>query len=233
MTKILIIEDNADLAFGLQRTLEFEGYEVEVAADGPTGLEQARREGKEEAALIVLDLMLPEMDGFEILRELRGGGSHVPVLVLTARGEESDVVMCFDSGADDYVTKPFSTLEFLARVRALLRRGGPEGADTETPIPEGFGDVRIDRNARTVLRAGELVPLTPKEFDLLVALLSRRGAVASRADLLEEVWEYRNTDVMTRTVDMHMAELRRKLEDDPSDPKHLLTVRKAGYRLEV
>lgn len=231
MSRILIIEDNPDLAFGLQRTLEFEGYEVDVAEDGPTGLQCAR---EDDAELIVLDLMLPGMDGFEILRELRGGGSRVPVLVLTARGEESDVVMCFDSGADDYVTKPFSTLEFLARVRALLRRGGPEGAEPGAePLPEGFGNVKVDADARTVSKAGETVQLTPKEFDLLVALLQRRGAVASRAELLEEVWQYANTDVMTRTVDMHMAELRRKLEDDASNPKHLLTVRKAGYRLEI
>ncbi|MEX1256393.1 MAG: response regulator transcription factor [Gemmatimonadota bacterium] len=231
MTKILIVEDNADLAFGLRRTLEFEGYDVEIAEDGPTGLQEAR---SGEAELVLLDLMLPEMDGFRVLRELRGGGSRVPVLVLTARGDESDIVMGFDSGADDYVTKPFSTLELLARVRALLRRGTPEGDATDGGDgPLGFGDVAIDPESRTVLKGGEPVSLTPKEFDLLLTLLRRRGGVASRSDLLDEVWRYANSEVMTRTVDTHVAELRRKLENDPAHPRHILTVRKAGYRLDV
>jgi DNA-binding response OmpR family regulator len=231
MTKILIVEDNPDLAFGLRRTLEFEGYDVTLAEDGRTGLEQAR---SSDAELVVLDLMLPEMDGFRVLRELRGGGSRVPVLVLTARGDESDIVMGFDSGADDYVTKPFSTLELLARVRALLRRGTPEanGATGEEG-PLAFGDVEIDPESRTVLKGGAPVSLTPKEFDLLLSLLRRRGGVASRSDLLDEVWRYANSEVMTRTVDTHVAELRRKLEDDPAHPQHILTVRKAGYRLAV
>jgi DNA-binding response OmpR family regulator len=157
----------------------------------------------------------------------------VPVLVLTARSDEADVVMCFDSGADDYVTKPFSTVELLARVRALLRRGASDGNGTApTSRHFSFGDVQVDAESRTVVRGGAPVQLTPKEFDLLLALLRREGAVASRADLLEEVWQYANTDILTRTVDMHMAELRRKLEADPSNPAHLLTVRKAGYRLQ-
>ena len=231
MTQILIIEDNPDPAFGLRRTLEFEGYDVALAEDGTSGLEQARAA---ETELVLLDLMLPEMDGFTILRQLREGGSRVPVLVLTARSDESDVVMCFDSGADHYVTKPFSSIELLARVRALLRRGTSKtnGSELAGP-PFEFGDVRVDPESRTVEKAGELVQLTPKEFDLLLALLRRDGAVTSRADLLEEVWQYANADVMTRTVDIHMAELRRKLEDDPSDPQHLLTARKAGYRLRA
>jgi len=230
MAQVLIVEDNPDLAFGLRRTLEFEGHDVLVAEDGAEGLSAARKQRPE---LVILDLMLPDMDGFRILRELRGEGSRVPVLVLTARGDEADVVMGFDSGADDYVTKPFSTLELLARVRALLRRGVPRtnGAGGLGGL-EVFGGVEVDPEARTVTRDGEPVALTPKEFDLLIALLRRRGAVASRAQLLDEVWRYQNTDVMTRTVDIHVAELRRKLEEDPARPKHLLTVRKAGYRLE-
>jgi DNA-binding response OmpR family regulator len=229
VSRILIVEDNEDLAFGLQRTLEFEGHEVQVAEDGPHGLDRAREWGPE---LVLLDLMLPGMDGFEVLRRLRRGGFRVPILVLTARGEESDIVVGFDSGADDYVTKPFSTLELLARVRALLRRGRTSEAVPPRRI-ERFGDVEIDPASRTVARAGEHVSLTPKEFDLLMALVERRGAVASRVELLEDVWEYANADVATRTVDIHVAELRRKLEHDPSDPRHILTVRKAGYRLEV
>jgi DNA-binding response OmpR family regulator len=230
VTRVVIIEDNPDLAFGLRRTLEFEGYDVALAETGLRGLDEARTPGTD---LVLLDLMLPEMDGFKILRELRRGGSRVPVLVLTARSDESDVVMCFDSGADDYVTKPFSTVELLARVRALLRRGTPDGnGAAPTRRHFAFGDVQVDAESRTVERGGEAVQLTPKEFDLLLALLRREGAVASRADLLEEVWQYANTDILTRTVDMHMAELRRKLEGDPSNPAHLLTVRKAGYRLQ-
>lgn len=231
MGRIVIVEDNPDLAFGLRRTLEFEGYEVAVAENGRTGLEEARAADTE---LVVLDLMLPEMDGFRILRELRKGGSHVPVLVLTARSDESDLVMCFDSGADDYVTKPFSTVELLARVRALLRRQRPELSESSSESASfRFGDVRVDTRTRSTEKAGEPVQLTPKEFDLLEALLRREGAVASREELLEEVWGYTNPDVMTRTVDIHIAELRRKLETEPSDPEHLLTIRKAGYRLQV
>jgi DNA-binding response OmpR family regulator len=231
MTKVLIVEDNPDLAFGLRRTLEFEGFQVEIAENGRLGLERARAG---DAELVLLDLMLPEMDGFRVLRELRGGGSRVPVLVLTARGDESDIVMGFDSGADDYVTKPFSTLELLARVRALLRRGPPDATDVQGDDgPLGFGDVEVDPEARTVFKGGQAVSLTPKEFDLLLTLIRRRGGVASRSDLLDEVWRYANSEVMTRTVDTHVAELRRKLEDDPAHPEHILTVRKAGYRLEV
>jgi len=229
MSRILIIEDNADLAFGLRRTLEFEGYDVEVAEDGETGLEKV---GAWDPDLVLLDLMLPGKGGFQVLRELRGAGRTVPVLVLTARGEESDVVLGFDSGADDYVTKPFSTLELLARVRAVLRRGFSEDAGGPGGRVLRFSGVEVRTASRTVRKDDEPVQLTPKEFDLLVALFDRDGAVASRAELLDEVWDYANTDVATRTVDIHVAELRRKLEDDPSDPTHLLTVRKAGYRLE-
>jgi DNA-binding response OmpR family regulator len=230
LTRILLVEDNEDLAFGLRRTLEFEGFEVDVAGDGVNGLKKARADDVE---LVVLDLMLPEMDGFKVLKELRKSGSRVPVLVLTAKDDESDLVMSFDSGADDYITKPFSTVELLVRVRALLRRGGREAsASKDGPVRFAFGDVRVDTQSRTVENAETPVQLTPKEFDLLEALLRRDGAVASRTELLEEVWKYANPDVMTRTVDIHIAELRRKLEADPSNPKHLLTVRKAGYRLQ-
>ncbi len=231
MTRILIIEDNSDLAFGLRRTLEFEGFDITVAEDGESGLREAQRG---EAELVVLDLMLPKMDGFRVLKELRKGGSRVPVLVLTAKSEEPDLVMSFDSGADDYVTKPFSIVELLVRVRALLRRGRREASSSKNePVHFAFGDVRVDTQSRTVENAGMPVQLTPKEFDLLQALLRREGAVASRAELLEEVWKYANPNVMTRTVDIHVGELRRKLEADPSAPRHLLTVRKAGYRLQA
>ncbi|NIR44442.1 MAG: response regulator transcription factor [Gemmatimonadetes bacterium] len=228
MIRILVIEDNRDLAFGLQTALEVEGYEVRVAEDGPGGLREA---GEYEPDLVVLDLMLPGMDGYRVLRALRESGFDAPVLILTARAEETDKVLGFDTGADDYVTKPFGVLELLARVRALLRRTGVALEDEPDRPIEQFGDVVVDVAARTVLRAGEPVELSPKEFDLLVALLRRDGAVASRHELLKEVWGYQAV-VPTRTVDMHISELRRKLEGDSSRPRHILTVRKAGYRLE-
>jgi two-component system, OmpR family, alkaline phosphatase synthesis response regulator PhoP len=230
VTRILIVEDNDDLAFGLRTTLEFEGYEVDVAADGVEGLSSATRVRPD---LIVLDLMLPDIDGYGVLRELRNRGQHVPVLILTARGEEADVVLGFDLGADDYVTKPFSTVELLARVRALLRRTAAAGVGQRAGTRERFGSVEVDAASRSVRRGGRGVELTPKEFDLLLALLRRRGATASRSELLKEVWQYENADILTRTVDIHIAELRRKLEDDPANPRHILTVRKIGYRLEA
>ncbi len=225
--RVLVVEDNADLAFGLRNNLEIEGYDVRVAEDGPTGLAMAR---EWQPDLTVLDLMLPGMDGYRVLRTLRGEGLDRPVLILTARGEEADKVLGFRIGADDYVTKPFGVLELLARIDALLRRTCGSVMPTG-PGVSGFGGVTVDTAARIVTRDGTAVPLAPMEFDLLVALLRRRGAVASRRELLQEVWGH-SAIVVSRTVDTHIAELRRKLEDDPSAPEHILTVRKAGYRLQ-
>jgi two-component system response regulator MtrA len=230
MTKVLVIEDNANLAFGLTRSLESEGYEVEAADDGNKGLELARTCG---ADLIVLDLMLPGIDGYSVLRQLREKGSDIPVLILTARSEEADKVVGFRLGADDYVTKPFGLSELLARVQAILRRArGGDRKEDEKPAIEQFADVTINVPARSVTKADNQIALTPKEFDLLLALIRRKGAVASRIELLKEVWGHQ-AEVMTRTVDIHIAELRRKLEDDPATPRHILTVWKAGYRLQV
>jgi len=227
LAHILLIEDNEDLAFGLRATLEFEGHRVEVAPDGATGTRLMR---ESEPDLIVLDLMLPDTDGLTLLAQLRNEGGRVPVLILTARGEEGDVLMGFDRGADDYVTKPFSTAELMARVRALLRRVHAPGGEGHLPVWR-FGEIEVNPASGTVLRDGEPITLAPKEFDLLVALLRRNGAVASRTELLREVWEYANARIETRTVDVHVAELRRKLEVDPARPVHILTVRKKGYRL--
>jgi DNA-binding response OmpR family regulator len=228
MARILIIEDNEDVAFGLRATLEFEGYEVDVAPEGRAGLERIAERAPD---LVVLDLMLPDQSGYEVLSRLRKAGDRTPVLVLTARSEETDVVMGFDRGADDYVTKPFSTAELLARVRALLRRVAGTPAKERLRV-ERFGDIEVNPASGTVLRDGEPVTLAPKEFDLLVALLRRGGAVATRRELLGEVWAYSNPQVETRTVDVHIAELRRKLKVDPTHPRHILTVRKKGYRLQ-
>ena len=223
-----MVEDNPDLAFGLRNNLEIEGYEVVVAADGPSGLEEARTCRPD---LVVLDLMLPGLDGFRVLRALREDGSRVPVLLLTARGDESDKVRGLRLGADDYVTKPFGVLELLARVEALLRRTAAGGPAAAGQALERFGEIEVDPAARTVRRAGRTVGLRPMEFDLLLALLRRRGAVASRLELMREVWGHQAA-VLSRTVDTHVAELRRKLEKDPAVPRHILTVRKAGYRLQ-
>jgi DNA-binding response OmpR family regulator len=227
MTRILVVEDNPDLAYGLRNNLEIEGYEVDVVEDGAQGLTRARGTGPD---LIILDLMLPGLDGYRVLRALRDEGRRMPVLILTARGEEADKVRGLRLGADDYVTKPFGVLELLARVEALLRRSAPPGGDGAGP-PVRFGDIEVIPASRTVLREGRTIGLTPKEFDLLVALLKRRGAIAGRMELLTEVWGY-SAEVLSRTVDTHVAELRRKLEPDPGTPRHILTVRKAGYRLE-
>ena len=223
MSRVLVIEDNADLAFGLRNNLEIEGYEVEVAPDGRAGLAASRVHRPD---LVVLDLMLPGLDGFRVLRALREDDPCPPILILTARGEEADKVRGLRLGADDYVTKPFGLLELLARVEALLRR-------TRRGVVrriETFGDIEVDVAARTVHRAGRAVDLAPKELDLLVALLEADEAAVSRLDILRRVWGYAAAAV-TRTVDTHIAELRRKLEDEPSRPRHLLTVRKLGYRL--
>ena len=226
MSRVLIVEDNHSLAFGLRNNLEIEGYDVDVADDGPSGLAAARRLHPD---LIVLDLMIPGMDGYRVLRQLREDGMTMPVLILTARGEEADKVLGFRLGADDYVTKPFGVLELLARVQALLRRSRPATGAGVQPV-QRFGEVEVEATTRSVRRNGGLVALTPMEFDLLIALLRRQGAVASRLELLKEVWGH-SSAVLTRTVDTHIGELRRKLEHDPSTPRHILTVRKAGYRL--
>ena len=229
MTRVLVVEDNADLAFAVTTALQSEGFDVLVASTGPEGVERAR---ERDADLIILDLMLPGFDGYRVIRTLRGDGIETPILVLTARGEEADKVKGLRLGADDYVTKPFGAMELLARVEALLRRSRLSTATpTPTPVLDHFGEVEVNRMARTVKRRGEPVALTPKEFDLLVALMDRAGSVVPRSDLLSAVWGYQ-PDVSTRTVDLHVFELRAKLEPNPARPVHIITVRKSGYRFE-
>lgn len=226
-TRILLVEDNADLADGLRYNLEREGYEVRIAADGPAGLAEARRW---QPDLILLDLMLPGMSGFDVLNSIRSAGSRVPVIIVSARGEEADKVRGFRLDADQYVTKPVGLLELLERVRALLRKSTRSGGgDGEARI--SFGRVSVDTSARIVTVGERTAALTPKAYDLMLALVRRQGAVVSRVELLREVWGSAG-DVQTRTVDSHMAELRRKLEENPADPRHFLTVWKVGYRFE-
>jgi DNA-binding response OmpR family regulator len=231
MSRILVVEDSANMRLGLRRILELEGHEVVEAADGPSGLELGRICG---ADLIVLDLMLPGFGGHRVLRTLRDEGSAVPVLILTAQGEEMEKVQGLRLGADDYVTKPFGRHELAARVAALLRRAQRDARPAEPArraAPERFGRVELRRDARSVTCDGVPVDLAPKEYDLLIALMDRGGAVATRLELLREVWGH-SAAVLTRTVDYHVAELRRKLEEDPARPRHIVTVRKAGYRFD-
>jgi DNA-binding response OmpR family regulator len=228
MHRILIVEDNPDLAFGLRNNLEIEGYRIEVAEDGNKALARARTTRPD---LIILDLMIPGIDGYRVLRTLRDEGNTTPVLILSARGEEADKVRGFRLGADDYVTKPFSLLELLARVEALMRRGASPPQKPSDEPSWHFGDVVVNTAQQRVTRAGREIPLTNLEYKLLLALLERRGQVLSRDQLLRAVWGHRGA-VLTRTVDTHIVELRRKLEVDPAAPRHILTIRKTGYRFQ-
>jgi DNA-binding response OmpR family regulator len=221
MMRILVAEDDPDLALGLKNNLEIEGYEVRVARDGDEALASALQWRPD---LLILDLVMPKLDGMRVLRALREHDTRIAVLVLTARGEEADKVRGLKLGADDYVTKPFGLLELLARVESLLRRARA-AADMR------FGDVEVDPVARRVRKGGVEVALRPKEYDLLLELLRHRGEVRSRLDLMQTVWGY-SSAVITRTVDTHMFELRRKLEADAARPRHIMTVRGIGYRLD-
>jgi DNA-binding response OmpR family regulator len=224
--RILVVEDNADLAAGIKYNLELERYDVRVAEDGRSAISTAIDWRPD---LVLLDLMLPGVDGYQVLQQIRANGSRAPVIILSARGEEADKVRGFRLDADQYVTKPFGILELLERVASLLRRSTRDSADEHAGTIT-FGDVVVDLGSRTVVRAGRQVTLTPKAYELLLALVRRNGVVASRAELLKEVWGY-GAFVMTRTVDSHVAELRRKV-DDPDQPRHIITVWKVGYRFE-
>ena len=223
MTKILVVEDDPAILRGLADNLRFEGYDVITAADGEAG---ARQQRVHKPDLIVLDLMMPRLGGLELCKRLRGEGIQTPILMLTAKSEEADRVTGLDFGADDYVTKPFSVKELLARVRALLRRAQPQ---QELPDSLKFGDVEVNFRRYEAHKKGKLVEMTRKEFAVLRFLASRAGEAATRDELLNEVWGYEAYPV-SRTVDNHMASLRAKLEDDPAEPAHLKTVHGVGYR---
>jgi len=230
VTRILIVEDQRDLAKGLKANLEVEGYSVDVAY---TGAEAIRKSSANPPALVLLDLMLPDVEGYDVLARLRREGHTMPVLILTARAEEVDKVHGFRLGADDYVTKPFGVMELLVRIEALLRRArpAPSPASAGDGAVHRFGDVEIDVDDHRVRRRGEEVPLSPKAFELLLALVRKDGKVATRVELLRDVWGYAGA-VTTRTVDTHVAELRRRLEENPAEPRHIVTVWKVGYRLQ-
>ena len=232
--RILIVEDNRTLVEGLRHNLEIDGHAVDVAYTGDDGLRRARAR---ETDLVILDLMIPRPDGFQVLQTLREEGNDVPIILLTARGEEADKVRGLRLGADDYVTKPFGLLELLARVDAVRRRmrltdSAPAAAPRPLPAMLTLGDVHVDTAAHVVTRGGAPVALRPKEYELLVALARRDGGVATRVELLEEVWGY-DPEVVSRTVDTHVGQLRQKLERDADAPQLILTVRKVGYRLQM
>jgi DNA-binding response OmpR family regulator len=231
-TRILLVEDEEHLARGLAFNFEAEGYAVELHERAETALERLARPGAEPVDLVVLDVMLPGLSGFEFLSQLRARGDTVPVLLLTARDTERDVVHGLDLGADDYLTKPFSLPVLLARVRTLLRRAANAGGDSEQPGEIRIGPAVVHPERFELVRGEQVHPLTAKELDLLQLLWDRRGRAVSRGEILEEVWEL-HPQTRTRVVDTFVLRLRKLIEPDPSSPVHLLSVRSFGYRLEV
>jgi DNA-binding response OmpR family regulator len=223
--RILVVEDDLAILTGLSMNLRFEGYEVLQAQDGRQGLARALDEAPD---LMVLDVMLPELNGFEVLKELRQRGRDTPVVVLSAKGAEMDKILGLNLGADDYVVKPFGLQELLARIKAVLRRRYPA---VGAPPPLTFGDVLVDPAAKTVTRAGQPVEFTAQEFKLLAHFLAHPGRTFSREELLSAAWGYDYVG-SARTVDNFMRQLRLKLEPDPEDPRHFLTVRGLGYRFD-
>jgi DNA-binding response OmpR family regulator len=221
MARILLVEDDADIALGLQLDLQDEGYEVEVVGDG---LDAGRRGREAGWDLILLDIMLPFKDGFEVCRELRKAKIRTPILMLTAKAQEAEKVMGLDTGADDYVTKPFSPRELRARVRALLRRAGGE-----QPLAHRFGDCEVDFARAELSRCGTPISLTAIELKMLEIFLRNEGRVVTRSQIIDEVWG-RDVFLSDRVVDAHVVKLRRKVEPDAAQPRHILSVRGIGYR---
>ena len=226
--RVLVVEDDPSIAIGLRINLESEGYVVNLAEDGEAGLDMARTLDPD---LIVLDVMLPKRNGLEVLHDLRAEGRTMPIIILSAKAGEMDKVAGLELGAEDYVAKPFSLAELLARVRAALRRGnaGPPPPERRPGIV--FGDVEVDVAARNVKRAGEPVEMTAREFDVLVCLVNERGRVLSRDDIFRRVWGPKHHGT-PRTVDNFIQQLRAKLEVDPQEPAYIQTVRGVGYRFD-
>ncbi len=221
--KVLIVEDDEAMAVALRDGFNYEGFTVSMARDGAAGLKLA---GENTHDLVILDVMLPKISGLEILKRLREQGHQVPVIMLTARGQEIDKVLGLKLGADDYVTKPFSFMELMARVEAILRRASGFTGETET---YQFGDVKLNFKTFEAFKDGQPIRLSPREFKILQYLVQHRGEVLPRDRLLDAVWGYSNTP-FTRTVDMHIAKLRKKIEDLPGDPRWILTVHGVGYK---
>jgi DNA-binding response OmpR family regulator len=223
VNRLLVVEDDPAILRGLADNLAFESYDVQTATDGETAYRLLQERPFD---LVLLDLMLPNMSGYDLCRRVRHEGMATPIVMLTARGDESDRVRGLDLGADDYITKPFSVLELLARIRAVLRRARAAAPPMDRLT---FGDVVVDFRRYEARRGDQIVTLTPKEYGLLRALAARPGEVVTRGELLDDVWGYAAMPT-TRTVDTHVASLRAKIEDDPADPRHLLTVFGVGYK---
>jgi two-component system, OmpR family, alkaline phosphatase synthesis response regulator PhoP len=226
LTHILLVEDELGLVLTIADRLRSEGYQVTTATDGEEGFERASTEPFD---LLILDVMMPRKSGFEVCQELREQGFSMPILMLTARGQTADKVQGLKIGADDYLTKPFDMLELLARIEALLRR--PPVVAPATGNQATFGDIRVDQKSTEVTRAGEHVQVSALEFQLLCYFVEHRGETLSRQKLLNEVWGYRAVQ-STRTVDVHVAWLRQKLEPDPKRPQYILTVHGLGYKFQ-
>jgi DNA-binding response OmpR family regulator len=223
MAKILIIEDEPKMVAGLRDNFEFEGYEVLAAYDGAEGLERALQDMPD---LVLLDVMMPKLSGLDVCKQLKTKRPSLPIIMLTARGQEVDKVVGLELGADDYVTKPFSIRELLARVKAVLRRV-PRGASNGDQV--GFSDVAVDLKSCRVMRRGKVLDFSAKEFDLLKYFIKHSGETLSRDRLLSEVWGYDRFPT-TRTVDAHIVRLRQKLEPNPEQPQFFLTVHGMGYK---
>jgi len=223
---ILIVEDEHAVARGIQYALQQEGYEVAIARSGEEGLDVATHQAPD---LVVLDVRLPGMDGFEVLRRLRASGAKMPVLVLTARDDEVDKVIGLELGADDYLTKPFGLRELMSRIKALLRRSYGDLADAAGGRVIRHGDLLIDLERRRIVRGTRRISLTPTEFEILRHLASRPGRVYTRSELLELLRDYDALDQDEKTINVHISHLRDKIEDDPASPAFVLTVRGVGY----
>ncbi len=223
MPRVLIVEDDEAMAVALRDGFNYEGYEVKMASDGATGLRLAT-EGSHD--LVILDVMLPKLSGLDVCKRVRRNGSRVPIIMLTARGQEIDKVLGLKVGADDYITKPFSFLELMARVEAVLRRSSGYAEKIEA---YQFGDVEVDFKKSEARKGEQAIALSPREFKLLRFLIDHRGEILPRERLLDAVWGYDDVP-FTRTVDMHIAKLRKKIEDKPSDPAFIVTVHRLGYK---
>ncbi len=223
---ILVVEDDEAMALALRDGFASEGDQVLCARDGAAGLQMA---ASHAADVLILDVMLPKLSGLDLCRRLRRDGSAVPIIMLTARGQEIDRVVGLRAGADDYVTKPFSFLELLARVDAVLRRSSPGRNGAAELCEFALGDLRFDFRRLEARRNGEILDLTPREFALMRFFICHQGEVLSRDTLLDAVWGYQGSP-LTRTVDTHIAKLRKKVEDNPADPRHIVTVHRVGYK---